>query len=87
MQPHKAMSNGGKRLNELIKSKGFRLGAVAEAIGVNQNTMTRWTGNAPIEKLFLISDFTHIPILEIIECFNPDRDQLIPADRMEDENN
>jgi transcriptional regulator with XRE-family HTH domain len=68
------MSNGGNRLNELIKKRGFRLNAVADAIGVNQNTMTRWTGNAPIEKLFRISNFTGIPIADVIECFNPDRD-------------
>jgi hypothetical protein len=34
-----------------------------------------------------ISDFTHIPIIEIIDCFRPDRGELIPADRMEGENN
>ncbi|WP_310485715.1 helix-turn-helix transcriptional regulator [Chamaesiphon sp. VAR_48_metabat_403] len=67
------MSNGGKRLNELIRRRGFRLGAVAEAIGVNQNTMTRWTGNAPIEKLIKISEFCQIDIIEIIECFRPDK--------------
>jgi transcriptional regulator with XRE-family HTH domain len=75
------MSNGGKRLNELIKKRGFRLGAVAEAIGVSKNTINRWEGNAPIEKLFLISDFTHIPIIEIIECFRPDRDEQTQSDR------
>lgn len=63
------MSNGGKRLKELIKSRGYRLGAVAEAIGVAPHTMTRWTDNAPIGKLIMVSDFTHIPILEIIDCF------------------
>jgi predicted transcriptional regulator len=68
------MSNGGKRLNELIRRRGFRLGAVAEAIGVNQNTMTRWTGNAPIEKLIRISEFCDIDIIDIIDCFRPDRD-------------
>jgi predicted transcriptional regulator len=68
------MSNGGKRLNELIRRRGFRLGAVAEAIGVNQNTMTRWTGNAPIEKLIKISEFCDIDIIDIIDCFRPDRD-------------
>jgi predicted transcriptional regulator len=67
------MSNGGKRLNELIRRRGFRLGAVAEAIGVNQNTMTRWTGNAPIEKLIKISEFCDIDIIDIIDCFRPDR--------------
>lgn len=67
------MSNGGKRLNELIRRRGFRLGAVAEAIGVSKNTINRWDGNAPIGKLFGISDFTGIPIAEVIECFRPDR--------------
>jgi transposase-like protein len=66
------MSNGGKRLNELVRQRGFRLGAVAEAIGVNPNTMTRWTDNAPIGKLFGISEFTSIPITEVIECFKPE---------------
>jgi transposase-like protein len=66
------MSNGGKRLNELIRRRGFRLAAVASAIGVNPNTMTRWTDNAPIGKLFGISEFTSIPITEVIECFKPE---------------
>ncbi len=81
------MSSGGKRLNELIRKYGFRIAAVAEAIDVDRQTISRWGDNAPIGKLFGISDFTHIPILEIIECFNPDRDELIPDDRGEDENN
>ncbi len=68
------MSNGGKRLKELIRQRGFRLGAVAEAIAVNPNTMTRWTDNAPIGKLFGISEFTSIPITEVIECFKPEPD-------------
>jgi hypothetical protein len=67
------MSNGGKRLNELIRRRGFRLGAVAEAINVDPSTMSRWTDNAPIGKLFGISDFTGIPITEVIECFRPNR--------------
>jgi transcriptional regulator with XRE-family HTH domain len=81
------MSNGGKRLNELIKKRGFRLGAVAEAIGVSKNTISRWDDNAPIGKLFRISDFTGIPFADIAECFRPDRDQLIPDDRIGGENN
>jgi predicted transcriptional regulator len=67
------MTTGGKRLNELIKKRGFRLGAVAEAIGVSKNTINRWDENAPIGKLFGISDFTGIPIIEVIECFRPNR--------------
>ena len=57
-------------MNELIRQRGFRLGAVAEAIGVNPNTMTRWTDNAPIGKLIKLSRFTGIPILEVISCFD-----------------
>ena len=68
------MSNGGKRLNELIRKRGFRLGAVADAIGVSKNTINRCAGNAPIEKLIRISDFCDIPITEIIDCFRPDRE-------------
>jgi hypothetical protein len=72
------MINGGKRLNELIKKRGFRLGAVAEAIGVHRDTIGAWTDNAPIGKLFLISKFTRIPFEEIADCFNPDRDDSTP---------
>lgn len=62
------MSNSGKGLNELIRKRGFRLGAVAEAIGVNQNTVTRWTDNAPIGKLVKLSKFTGIPLMDVINC-------------------
>lgn len=65
------MSNGGKRLNELIRKYGFRVGAVAEAIGVGKNTISGWGENAPIGKLYKVSAFTHIPISEVIECFKP----------------
>jgi predicted transcriptional regulator len=63
------MSNGGRRLNELIKKYGFRLGFVSEAIGVGKNTISGWTDNAPIGKLIRVSDVTGIPILEVIDCF------------------
>jgi predicted transcriptional regulator len=63
------MSNGGKRLNELIKRHGFRLGFVAGAIGVQTRTMGSWDRNAPIGKLIDLAEVTNIPILEIIECF------------------
>jgi hypothetical protein len=63
------MSNGGKRLKELIRQRGFRLGAVAEAIAVNPNTIVRWTNNAPIGKLIELSDFTGIPLMEVVESF------------------
>lgn len=67
------MSNGGKRLNELIRRRGFRLGAVAEAIDVDPSTMSRWTDNAPIGKLIKISEFCDISIVDIVECFRLDR--------------
>jgi predicted transcriptional regulator len=64
------MINDGKRLKELIRKRGFRLGAVAEAIDVAPSTMDRWTDNAPIGKLIKLSRFTGIPILEVISCFD-----------------
>jgi transcriptional regulator with XRE-family HTH domain len=68
------MVNDGKRLKELIRKRGFRLGAVAEAIDVAPSTMDRWTDNAPIGKLIKLSRFTGIPILEIIGCFDLEDD-------------
>jgi transcriptional regulator with XRE-family HTH domain len=64
------MGNGGKRLKDLIRKRGFILKAVAEAIDVEPQTMTRWTDNAPIGKLIKLSKFTGIPILEVISCFD-----------------
>ena len=78
------MSNGGKRLNELIKERGFIVGAVAKAIGVGKNAMNGWGENAPIGKLIKISEFTHIPLDEIIVCFRPDR--IAPTHDELDEN-
>lgn len=75
------MSNGGKRLNELIRKRGFRIGAVAEAIGISSRAMQNWTTTAPIDKLFRISDFTGIDIYEVIECFRPDPSPPTPTDR------
>jgi transcriptional regulator with XRE-family HTH domain len=75
------MSSGGKRLNELIKKRGFRIGAVAEAIGVGKNTISTWGDNAPIGKLAEISEFADIPFREILRCFVPNIDELIPDDR------
>ena len=68
------MINDGKRLKELIRKRGFRLGAVAEAIDVAPSTMDRWTDNAPIGKLIKLSKFTGIPILEVISCFDMEDD-------------
>jgi predicted transcriptional regulator len=70
------MINGGKHLNELLKERGFKLGAVAKAIGVNRVTIGAWTDNAPIGKLIRLSDFTGIPILDVIDCFRPDRESI-----------
>jgi transcriptional regulator with XRE-family HTH domain len=70
------VSNGGKRLKELIKKRGFVLKAVAEAIDVAPQTMTRWTNNAPIGKLIELSDFTGIPLIEVVESFRPDRESI-----------
>jgi predicted transcriptional regulator len=66
------MSNGGKRLRELIRKRGFRLGAVADAIGVSYETMRTWSNTAPIDKLIKISEFCDIDIIEIINCFRSD---------------
>jgi len=67
------MTNGGKQLRELIRARGFRLGAVAKAIDVSYETMRTWNHTAPIDKLIKISDFCHIDILDIINCFRSDR--------------
>ncbi len=62
------MSNGGKRLNELIRQRGFRISAVAEEIGINRVTIGAWTDNAPIGKLVKLSKFTGIPLMDVINC-------------------
>ena len=69
---HKVDRSLSQRLNELIRQRGFRISAVAEEIGINRVTIGAWTDNAPIGKLFGISEFTSIPITEVIECFKPD---------------
>ena len=74
-------------MKELILSRGFRYGAVAEAIGVAPHTMTRWTDNAPIGKLLRISRFTGIDILELISCFDTDPSQPAQDDRTGGEEN
>jgi predicted transcriptional regulator len=71
---NRLMIDNGKRLKELIRKRGFRLGAVAEAIDVAPSTMDRWTDNAPIGKLIKLSRFTGIPILEVISCFDLEDD-------------
>jgi transcriptional regulator with XRE-family HTH domain len=70
------MSNGGKRLKDLIKKRGFVLKTVAEAIDVNPYTMARWTDTAPIDKLIKLSDFTGIPLIDVVESFRPPRDPI-----------
>jgi predicted transcriptional regulator len=62
------MSNGGKRLSELIRERGFRISAVAEAIGINRVTIGAWSDNAPIGKLVKLSKFTGIPLMDVINC-------------------
>jgi predicted transcriptional regulator len=62
------LMSGGKRLNELIRERGFRISAVAEAIGINRVTIGAWTDNAPIGKLVKLSKFTGIPLMDVINC-------------------
>jgi transcriptional regulator with XRE-family HTH domain len=81
------MSNGGKRLNELIRKRGFTMKAVNEAIGVGKNTISTWTDTAPIGKLAEISEYADIPFREVLRCFLPNIDELIPPDRTGGENN
>ena len=66
------MSKGGKQLRELIRARGFRLGAVADAIDVTYETMRTWKHTAPIDKLIKISEYCDIDIIQIIHCFRPD---------------
>jgi hypothetical protein len=67
------MSNGGRRLKELIVKRGFRLSAVAKAIDVQPHTITNWTDNAPIGKLVKIAEFTGIPLMDVINSIMIDR--------------
>ena len=59
-------------MNELIRKRGFRISAVAQAIDIDPSTMTRWTDNAPIGKLVKVSTFTGIALDEIIHCLVPE---------------
>ncbi len=68
------MSNGGQRLKELLKERGFVLETVADAIGISSRAMRSWTNTAPIDKLIRLSDFTGIPITDVIDCFRADAD-------------
>ena len=63
-------------MNELIRKKGFRISAVAEAIDVDPSTMNRWTDNAPIGKLVRLSRFTNISMEEIIHCLVDDQESI-----------
>jgi hypothetical protein len=78
------MSNGGRRLKELIIKRGFRLSAVAKAIDVQPHTITNWTDNAPIGKLVKISEFTGIPLMDVIDSVMIDRSD--PASDQLDQN-
>jgi transcriptional regulator with XRE-family HTH domain len=81
------MSNGGKRLRELLMQERFDISDVALAIGVGRSTIYTWTTTAPIDKLYAIAKYTKISFDRIADCYNPDRDELIPADRTGGENN
>jgi transcriptional regulator with XRE-family HTH domain len=67
------MSNGGKRLRELLIERRWDITDIAAAIGVGRSTIYTWTTTAPIDKLFAIAKHTGIPIAEVIDCFNSDR--------------
>ena len=75
------MSIESKRLNELIRKRGFRISAVAESIDVAPSTIFRWTDTAPIGKLVKISRFTGIPLDEIVKCLVIEDDAPEPTVR------
>jgi transcriptional regulator with XRE-family HTH domain len=81
------MPSGGKRLKKLIKERGFTLIAVAKAIDVTSATMRAWTTTAPIDKLIRLSDFTGIPLIDVVESFRPEPSQAAPTDRTGGEEN
>lgn len=81
------MSSGGKRLNELLRKHGVRVGFVSEGIGVGRNTISTWGDNAPIGKLVEISEVARIPLRDVLRCFIPDIDELIPSEQAGGENN
>lgn len=81
------MTYGGKGLKELLRKHGRTVNWVAAGIDIDPQTITRWTDNAPIGRLYEISKYAGIDIHEIIECFNPDRIELTPDDRIGGENN
>jgi transcriptional regulator with XRE-family HTH domain len=67
------MTNGGKRLREILARERFTLTEVAEAIGVSRRAIYTWSDTAPIDKLFAIAKFINVPFAEIADCYNPDR--------------
>jgi transcriptional regulator with XRE-family HTH domain len=67
------MSNGGKRLRELLSQNRWDIADVASAIGVGRSTIYTWTETAPIDKLYAIAKYTDIPFNLIADCYNPDR--------------
>jgi transcriptional regulator with XRE-family HTH domain len=81
------MSNGGRRLRELIKRQRYKVPEVADAIGVGESTIYTWKDTAPIDKIYAIAKFIGVPFMEVAECYNPDRNELIPDDRTGGENN
>jgi transcriptional regulator with XRE-family HTH domain len=81
------MSNGGKRLRELLAQNRWDITDIAIAIGVGRSTIYTWTHTAPIDKLYAIAKFTNIPFADIAECFNPDPTEAAPTDRTGGEEN
>jgi transcriptional regulator with XRE-family HTH domain len=81
------MSNGGKRLRDLLARYRWDITDIAIAIGVGRSTIYTWTSTAPIDKLYAIAKFTKIPFADIAECFNPDLNQPDPTDLTGGESN
>jgi transcriptional regulator with XRE-family HTH domain len=69
------MSNGGKKLRELINQRRFTIEEVATAIGVTSRTMRNWTTTAPIDKLYAIAEYIDVPFIQVAEFFRPDRSE------------
>lgn len=80
------MSNGGKQLRKLLKERGFNVSAVIKALDIKQSTFYGWEDNAPIRELLRISDFTHIPITDIADCYRPAPGAIDPDPAGGDEN-
>jgi transcriptional regulator with XRE-family HTH domain len=80
------MSNGGKRLKELLKKHGYTVEYVAGGIGITSRAIRGWKDTAPLDRLFEISDLTHIPVIDLVECFRPAPGAIDPNQSGGDEN-